>query len=69
MYIMDYFWHKDLDRIPHITGSFIEAFASANLPIKATQTRGYKVCLCFVKKDRPILPWMYRYAALFPLVN
>ena len=53
MYIMDYFWHKDLDRIPHITGSFIEAFASANLPIKATQTRGYKVCLCFVKKDDP----------------
>ena len=41
-YIMDGFWHKNRDRIPHITGSFIEDFASANLPIKATQARGYK---------------------------
>ena len=35
MYIMDDFWHKNLDRIPYITGSFIKDFASANLPIKA----------------------------------
>ena len=41
-YIMDHFWHKNLDRIPHITGSFIEDFTSANLPIKATQARGYR---------------------------
>ena len=39
MYIMYNFWHKNLDRIPHI----IENFASANLPIKGTQARGYKV--------------------------
>ena len=38
---MDDFWPKNLDRIPHITGSFIEDFASANLPIKATQARDY----------------------------
>ena len=30
---MDDFWHKNLDRIPHITGSFIEDFASATLPM------------------------------------
>ena len=47
---MDDFWHKNLDRISHITSSFIEDFASANLPIKATQARGYKSFLCFIKK-------------------
>ena len=41
-YIMDDFWHKNLDRFIHVTGSFIEDFASANLPTKATQARGYK---------------------------
>ena len=49
-YIMDDFWHKNLDRILHIAGSFIEAFASANLSIKVTQARGHKCFLCFVKK-------------------
>ena len=39
---MDDFWHKNLDRIPHITGSFIEDFATTNIPIKATQARDYK---------------------------
>ena len=49
---MDDFWHKNLfkNRIPHITGSFIKDFVSANLPIKATQAQGYKFFLCFVKK-------------------
>ena len=50
MYIMDDFWHKNLDRIAHITGSFIEDFASVDLPIKATQARGYNCFLCFAKK-------------------
>ena len=34
---MDDFWHKNLDRIPDTTGSFIKDFASATLPIKATE--------------------------------
>ena len=42
---MDDFWHKNLDKSPHTTGSFIEDFASANLPIKATQARGYNYFL------------------------
>ena len=48
---MDDFWHKNLfkNRIPHITGSFIKDFVSANLPIKATQAQGYKFFLCFLK--------------------
>ena len=41
---MDDFWHKNFNKIPHITSSFIKDFASANLPIKATQARGYKKC-------------------------
>ena len=35
------FWYKNFARIPHIRGSFIEDFASANLPIKGTQAIGY----------------------------
>ena len=40
--VVSEFWHKNLDQIPVITGSFIEKFAQENLPIKATLSRGYK---------------------------
>ena len=40
--VVSEFWHKNLDQIPVITGSFIEKFARENLPIKATLSRGYK---------------------------
>ena len=36
------FWHRNLVEIPKFTNAFIEKFASENLPIKATLTRGYK---------------------------
>ena len=36
------FWHKNLRNIPQFTNAFIEKFASENLPIKVTLTRGYK---------------------------
>lgn len=36
------FSHRNLVDLPKFTNSFIEKFASDNLPIKATLTRGYK---------------------------
>lgn len=36
------FWHRNLVEIPSFTNAFIEKFASENLPVKVTLTRGYK---------------------------